>query len=111
MAAPLVDREARLPRWAQDEFRRLRMRLSEAEARLDEEVASAADSDTWIDRYATHPRPLGKGERVLFTWDGIDGFRWIEAHATRDGLKVMGAGPLVIEPQVTNVFTARLARD
>jgi hypothetical protein len=68
--ADIVSREQKLPKWAQDELRILRMRINEYKGML--EPTDAGDTDTFYDPYWNHGdpedegRPLPPGVTVRF---------------------------------------------
>lgn len=104
------EREARLPGWAKEEIKRLRLRAFRAEEELAAHRSGAygpPDSDTVVSPYRDVPLSLPKGSTIEYRLQG--GGR-IRARATGDVLELMGDGQLTITPKVTNVVEVRSAR-
>lgn len=108
-------REAKLPRWAQQEMARLRRVaetcerwIAEADKRAEDARLNTRpdDCDTVLDRGFASPVGLGDGVRVVFklrdrTWRNEITVR---VHPVSGRLEVSGSRPLTIIPQVSNVF-------
>lgn len=103
-------REAKLPKWAQDELRALRMRLKETQ--------DAADTATNPPSEDTFPRAVAgycmgrrfgvHGDRVRFHFAPGD---WIEASLGDGCVKIMAAGRVQITMDVSNCFEIKVKPD
>lgn len=102
-------RRARLPQWAQQEIANLERQVQELTAAA-KSLAENTAADGYITRYNRVPTPiLPVKERIRFPFDGIDGRLWIDVHRQGEReLQLMGARPLHIAPQVTNVIQVKL---
>ena len=98
---------AKLPKWAQQELRRLEADLRDAHARLG---AGPDDSDTFADPYADAPRPLGKGTTVEFrTGPNRFGDR-VLVSVGKDRVRIHGGDSLHIYPSASNVIEVKPGR-
>lgn len=98
-------REEKLPKWAREEFARLRRRTADAErdaetARL---ATDPADSDTLIEPYEPVPVGLGNGTPVRF----LLGDDYVDVRVKRDSsgtyAEVMAGERVSVRPQSSNV--------
>lgn len=95
----LAAREAKLPKWAQQELGRLRRDLEAAQKRL---TAGPEDSDTFVQSYSYGDIPLGDSPSILFKV----GESWQDKFTVRrEGkyLNVMGGGMIAVMPRGGNV--------
>ena len=113
MARPAHD-ESRLPKWAQDELRRLRMRLDEAHRALAKQ-SDLAHATALADPYDDHPQPLRK-DHVEFKFPSPfrNGHNHINVRRIKDRegerLHIMGGDSLDIRPMAANVIEVRPQR-
>lgn len=103
--AAVDPREEKLPKWAREEFARLRRRTADAER--DAEVArlatSASESDTLIEPYEPVPVGLGNGTLVRF----LLGDDHVDVRVKRESwgtyAEVMAGERVSVRPQSSNV--------
>jgi hypothetical protein len=97
-------REERLPKWAQEQFKTLRMRLA-VEQRLNEELrGNVGETNTKVQNYTGHDQPLIQDARVQFKLgDRYD--QYVTVHIENDRLWLHGGRFLTIHPHVSNAFT------
>lgn len=99
------DREARLPRWAQDTLSALRRRLADAE-RLAEEARLATDPDE--SSAIIHPYdevPIGLGNAVVRF--KLDDGEYVEVQVRDGHVTVMGSSATLIMPYSSNHFAIK----
>lgn len=109
-------REERLPKWAQSELGRLRMRLREAERTIRDLQGDIPDSDTFasVSGVLSEDVPLPRGARVSFRLKGDERHRdTIVAYLTRsrwDGprLYVSGTQQIRVHPQSGNSIAVEI---
>ena len=94
----------RLPKWAQQEIRRLRADLALTQKRLDAALEAAGFSDPQgpFD-YAIVPT----GERAV-RFRGSDPGTYIEIRPRDKGLELLGYRGLILSPEARNVVTVSL---
>lgn len=108
-AALTDEREDRLPKWAQELLRRLRMRLDEAR-KYARRTQHEGETDTFFDPYADLPGRLKPGTTVVFVLgkDARGEDIYVYAKARRDGdqsyLELHGSGGLWVQGWATNVL-------
>lgn len=103
------EREAKLPKWAQQELVHLRRREEELMARI-ETRAGSADTNVWVRANAGANmglEPVGRDEQVIFALPGSSGPQpnnYVEVRLLSDGaLNVRYAhGTIVLRPRVSN---------
>ena len=104
----MMDREARLPKWARVELDRLRALLGEAQKTI-AAAESNAPSNTRLDHYERDAHNLGDGVRIRF---GPVGERdhWIDCRwsATQRALEVVASKSLAVSPSSSNVCYLQL---
>lgn len=83
-------REKNLPKWAQGELNLLRMRLQEAQKRIDE-LNGVAETDTIANPYAEYPQNLPSGTSIEFRL-GSDIDEFIRARVTKGRTLDLNAG-------------------
>lgn len=106
-------KEARLPKWAQEELRSLRARLDAAEDERDdlrEGVFGPADTDTHADPYGSTPISLPKGEVVQYRI-GYGPKDIVRARVHDEGLYINADGPIVVIPEAANTVLIGVRRD
>lgn len=104
-------REERLPKWAQAEMERLRLRAMRAEAERDEaRLATGPDeSDVVIDGWGAIPVGLGRGTQISFRPPGPTKLhpvrRTIDVRVLDNGtVQVLGGAPLIVRLGASNVL-------
>ncbi len=104
------EQRARLPRYAEEAISSLERDLREAQAVAD--GISATEAAVWRHPYDRNPIPVAPlGERVRFSLDGLDGYRWVDVSVKRDGdVEVMASSSLAVEPGASNVLVLRPIR-
>jgi hypothetical protein len=96
-------REARLPKWAQEELRSLRSQLGTSK-RLNEELrGDVGETDVHVQNYSSHDQPLPKGARVQFRL-GQRFDQYVSVHSEGGHLWLHGGRFLTIHPHVSNAF-------
>lgn len=109
-------REARLPKWAQDELRTLRRELGSARRKVEELKGNVPDTDTYLLDYGSlDDFPLPKGARVAFhlTPPGYERKvrQAVQCYIASDGaLHIQGDSSLIIYPRASNSFNIELER-
>jgi len=99
-------REDKLPKWAQDELRVLRMRLREA---TEEVQAYALGSDeVLIDPYSEHALPVGDRDVSFKVYDRYDDMAYIKAKRDKGGLELYGTSMLRIDLHGSNIVPLEL---
>lgn len=104
-----VERERRLPQWAQRELQRLRNDLAYEREKL---AAGPEDSTVFVDPYSEVPRPLGKHPNVQFNLpadEPVAGRRYALRHVQvryvdddHTALRIDARNSLVIRPTASN---------
>lgn len=105
------DRFARLPKWAQQELARLRMRLREAQSTIDslEGVGQVEDKTNVTYRYGLEPhKPLRRGTKARFHV-GPTKYDIIEVGFDPTGRLLVWAlhGHIAVLPEASNVIGLR----
>ncbi|MET8684810.1 hypothetical protein ABZV77_11390 [Streptomyces sp. NPDC004732] len=104
---PADPREPKLPKWAQEELRLLRMRLREADKVIAEMHGQNPSTDIFVRDYVNGDWDLPKHSRVLFMLEPKNPKRFSRKEievSVRDGeLYVYGTSTLRITPNVSNV--------
>jgi hypothetical protein len=97
---------AKLPKWAQQEIRALRMNVQRLESALEEPEDTNTYAGNRPDGYGYSVR-LGKNERVYYQ---VGDKQYIEVHLNRDGksISIYGEEPLTVLPLVSNVIDVQL---
>lgn len=99
-------REAKLPKWVQQDLFVLRSNLESARSKLHPETIEGCD--TWIQEYGPRAenanRPIGKGTTIQF--DTADGPLYVQISNQGESIEVYspGGGGVVVRPWVTNVI-------
>lgn len=100
-------REPKLPKWAQDELKRLRMDLS-TERRISADLrGDIPETNTYVLDYGRTSQPLPPNARVSFHLRHDDGRirRSIQAYIEGNGhLRIQGDDTLTIHPGASNSF-------
>lgn len=100
-------REARLPKWAQEEMRTLRRDL-DIERRVNADLrGEIPETNTWVLDYGRASQPLPNNARVSFHLRHDDGRirRSIQAYVEYGHLRIQGDDTLSIHPGASNSFT------
>jgi hypothetical protein len=103
-------REDKLPKWAQANLRILRMRLSEAQERIDEYAGNFSDAVAFTDVYAATPRPIAKvGETVRFYTEDRN---YVSVKLMKDGttIEVNGSDRFSVSPRSANSVWIKVER-
>lgn len=100
----------RLPKWAQQEIRRLEADLKYYK----EKMMAGPESNTFADPYSGAPRPLGTDPTILFVL-GEDRREELRCridtdHKGRAWLEVNGGDSLIVQPQAGNAVRLRPER-
>lgn len=108
-------REARLPKWAQEELRSLRRELDSTQRKLKEAHGDIPDTDTYLLDYGSLTDwPLPRGARVAFhlTPPGLGRKvrQAIQAYVSDGALHIQGDTSLVVYPRASNSFNIELER-
>jgi hypothetical protein len=108
-------REARLPKWAQEELRSLRKKLGTTQRKLEESHGNIPDTDTYLLDYGSLTDwPLPRGARVAFhlTPQGHERKvrQAIQVYASDGALRIQGDTSLVVFPRASNSFNIELER-
>lgn len=103
-------REEKLPRWARDELRNLRMRVEEARFDADAQLGSGVPSNVWLSKTGTAGQDMvpSRWPKARF----LIGSRpqdWVEVYQGDQGLRVYGCDTLIVRPESTNLLTVSLA--
>ena len=100
-------RESKLPKWAQEEFRRLRRELND-ERRINADLrGEIPDTNTYVMDYGRTNQPLPNNARVSFHLRQDDGRvrQSIQAYVEYGKLRIQGDNTLDIHPGSSNSFT------
>lgn len=89
----------KLPKAAQNYIRKLEADLEYAKNRL---AATLAPAEAQRPAYGDYDENRGKGLPCWQVWFAEFG---ITVKADKEGVRIMGDGPLIVRPQVTNVIT------
>jgi hypothetical protein len=108
-------REARLPKWAQEELRNLRRELGSTQRKLEEARGNVPDTDTYLLDYGSlNDFPLPKGARVAFHMTPPGHTRKVrqavQVYVSDGALHVQGDTSLIIYPRASNTFNIELER-
>ena len=104
-------REERLPRWAKDKLRLLRMRLREREADLVQRDGAVNDAAVFVSPYAAHPYPVAQVGGVVEFRVPSDERRYFHVSLCSDGsLEVCASAGLAIRPDVSNSVSLEVVR-
>lgn len=96
-------REARLPKWAQEELRALRRKLEVAEQEAEQLRGNVGETNVHVQNYTSHDQPLPKGARVRFrVGERFDQYVTVSIEGERVWLH--GGRFLTIHPHVSNAF-------
>src|ERR1035437_47259 len=90
----------RLPKWAQGRIELLEKSVDYWQGKANE---GPEDSDTFIKRYVSKDKPLGRGDTILFTTD--DSRHNVEVTNHGDRIEVRGMDLLTVRPVSSNVIT------
>lgn len=102
-------REARLPKWAQDELAILRRDLESVKRYADELRGHRGESDTYVQNYLHGDYALPARSRIAFHLLPDDGRvrRSIKVHVEDGVLNVQGDDMIDIRPQASNSLTIK----
>lgn len=101
------EREAKLPRWAQAELRRLRAQVETLERSSAELRAEVGDTDVHVLNYERANQPLPKNARIEFRLgDRYD--QVIQVARDDDTVRISGHRGICVIPVVSNVVAVRL---
>lgn len=117
---PADEREARLPKWAQDQMNSLRRRIQDAEEALEHDrlASKPEDSDMLLRPHDETPLGLGSGHdahvRAVIDHDRphdqyVD-VRVVRGRGSDDYVELMGGSTLALEMQSSNVVKVRVQR-
>lgn len=94
-------REARLPKWAQDQLRSLRMHLESANRRIAELNGEPGNTNTFVSDYIHGDSALPNGAKVMFRLDsGYNG--QVMCYLEDDALTIQGHDGINVIPQASN---------
>lgn len=105
----LDPREARLPRWAQEELRAARNRADRAEQALADYTATLEKTQLWHGDY-TQQIYMPISDIVVWGFGTESVQDQISVHRYRNGLTISGGGPIVVAPTASNSIDVRLRR-
>jgi hypothetical protein len=105
-------REARLPKWAQDELIRLRAKVVSVEAYAAELRESRGESDTYVQNYLHGDYALPVGARIAFHMSPDDGRirRSVKVHMEDGALHLQGDDMLTLLPEASNSIRVKFGR-
>ncbi|KUL44786.1 hypothetical protein ADL22_12650 [Streptomyces sp. NRRL F-4489] len=106
-----AEREARLPKWAQEELRKLRRDLAAEREQVAELKGGKPDSNTyWVTSHEA-VAPLPRDARVGFRLveNGVPYQGRVLAHVEEGKLVVRGASPLIIRPESSSAFSVEFS--
>lgn len=108
-------REARLPKWAQEELRTLRRELGASQRKVEELKGNVPDTDTYLLDYGSlNDFPLPRGARVAFhiTPPGHERSvrQAVQVYVSDGAVHVQGDTSLVMYPRASNSFNIELER-
>jgi hypothetical protein len=105
-------REARLPKWAQEELRALRYRLTVELQAIEELKGNNPDSDTFLIDYGRKDSPLPRGSRIGYHLEPDDGQvrQQIQVYVESGKLRVQGDYSIVVRPVASNCLTIEMER-
>lgn len=105
-------REARLPKWAQEELRALRYRLTVELKVIEELKGNNPDSDTFLIDYGRKDTPLPEGARVGYHLEPDNGRsrHQIQVYTEHGKLRVQGDYSIVVKPIASNCLTIEMER-
>ncbi|MFJ9318831.1 DUF7239 family protein [Streptomyces globisporus] len=103
-------REDRLPKWVQEELRRLRGQLAVERQRNEELRGEVGETDVKVQHYGDDDMPLRQGSRVKFQLDVTRWDRYIAVGIENGSLWLHGGGGLTIHPHVSNAFRVTVGR-
>lgn len=101
-------REARLPKWAQEELTSLRRQLKTARTRIDELRWAVGETNTSVLNYGNDDQPLANNAHVQFDFPGKRWDNHIQVYIEGGRLRIQGGRTLVIYPSVSNAFWVEL---
>ncbi|MFE9412287.1 hypothetical protein ACFYN0_26365 [Streptomyces sp. NPDC006704] len=104
-------REARLPKWAQEELRQLRRDLAATRRHVTELTEDNPNSNTyWVTSHEV-VAPLPRDARVGFRLieNGVPYRGRVLAHVEDGKLVVRGASPLIIRPESSSAFSVEFS--
>ncbi|WP_333731740.1 DUF7239 family protein [Streptomyces sp. IBSBF 3010] len=96
-------REARLPKWAQEELKALRVKLDREMRHNAALRADVGETNTCVENYTSNDQPLPKDARVKYKM-GERYDEYIAVHIEDNRLWIHGGRFLVIHPHVSNAF-------
>ncbi|WP_328546766.1 hypothetical protein [Streptomyces platensis] len=97
-------RESRLPKWAQEELRRLRQSLAVERKRAAELRGEVGETNVHVQNYGSDDQPLPSGASVKFHLDPEVWNQYITVRVESGQLWLHGGGSLVIHPHVSNAL-------
>ncbi|MFC9620240.1 hypothetical protein ACFTXM_09650 [Streptomyces sp. NPDC056930] len=103
-------REARLPKWAQEELLRLRRKLEVEQKRNAELRGEVGETNTHVQNYISDDQPLPNDARVKFQLGGRYD-QHVTVHVEAGRLWLNGGRFLVIHPHVSNAFRVAIGED
>jgi hypothetical protein len=96
-------REARLPKWAQEELAGLRRQVTR-ERKLNAELrGEVGETNTHVQNYGSDDQPVTNNARVQFRL-GERYDQYVTVHVEGDSLWLHGGRFLTIHPHVSNAF-------
>ncbi|MEU9560328.1 DUF7239 family protein [Streptomyces fumanus] len=104
-------REARLPKWAQEELSRLRRSLVQAEARNAELRGKVGKTNTHVQNFGQDDQPLPNGSTVRFQLRSDHWDQYVSARVERGRLSLLGGRSLLVLPHVSNALYLSLRDD
>lgn len=100
-------REARLPKWAQEQARSYRTQIARLEALNADLRGEVGETSVHVQNYSGPDQPLRSDARVKFrTGDRFD--QYVTVHVEGGALWLHGGRFLTIHPHVSNAFSVSI---
>lgn len=105
-------REAKLPKWVQEELRVLRRKLSDEQAAREELRGNIPDANVFVRDYLRNDRPLPVDARVAFHLTPDDGRvrNSVSVHIENGKLRIQGDCMILVRPTSGNSLTIEMDR-
>jgi len=99
--------ESKLPKWAQEKLRLLRMRLREANEKIDRlnNLTPPEEARVIADPYASRPFYLPAGTTISFVVDPGHRSGYVHARIRDNGLYLNSGERMIVHPEVSNAIT------